>query len=154
MTQHVFENLLANSGRRLLQWDPEKGSAATYFGLITERLTDQLLASRRKSPWTEEPSELKRLDSKLGENDDLERRINVRQWLDLLGHRMLMELNDRDRKLFNLLYIQQLDDQAVRQELGLNRDALYQARRRLLGRVHKLAVDMGPEHRVLTGVAQ
>ena len=152
MVQDVFEFLLANHGRRLLAWNPELGSAKTFFGIIAERCVLNILDSRRRSPWTEDPVDQNKLELGAGTGDDLEQALGTREILRELGQRLLDDLNERDRQLFELLYIQQKEDEEVRDQLGLGRDALYQARRRLLQRVRKLAAEIVPECELLAGV--
>jgi RNA polymerase sigma-70 factor (ECF subfamily) len=152
MVQEVYEFLLANDGRRMLAWDPDKGSAKTFFGLLAERCVLNILSSRRKSPWTEDPVEEQHLDRREDKSAGLEQTVGSREMLRALGERLLEALNDRDRRLFEALYIQQKDDEEVRELMGIGRDALYQARSRLLQRVRKLAADMGPEYEKLSGV--
>jgi RNA polymerase sigma factor (sigma-70 family) len=145
LVQEVFEFLLSDGGRRMLSWDPERGSAATFFGLLAERCVLNILASRRRSPWTEDPAEESDLERSGGSSDPPEGRVGSREMLRQLGQRLLEDLNERDQRLFELMYVQQADDQKVREELGIGRDALYQARKRLLERVRRLAAQIGPE---------
>lgn len=140
--QDVFESLLSDGGRRLLAWAPELGSAATFFGLVAERRVLNTLASRRQSPWTEDPSEADDLDaSEPPPAADVERLVASRELLQQVGRRLRDSLNERDQRLFELMYVHQLDDDAIRADLGLQRDALYQARRRLKQRVRQIVRD-------------
>lgn len=154
ITQEVFVAFLENGGQILLSWAPEKGSAAAFFGLIAERRTHNILDSRKQSPWTEEPSEIDRLERPRGGEADVEKQISTRHMLRVLGERLLVELSERDRILFELLYLKRLDDEKVRQKLSLSRDVLYQARKRLLSRVRNIARKLGPEFEALVGVKQ
>lgn len=142
MVQEVFEMLLADDGRRLLAWDPERGSAATFFGLIAERCVLNILANRRKSPWTEDPEEEDTLDRKRGAAGGVEERVMSRDLLRELGRRLLEGLNERDQRLFVMVFLEQADDEHVREELGLARDAMYQARHRLGQRIRKLVAEI------------
>ncbi|MCU0662962.1 MAG: hypothetical protein MUC50_11630 [Myxococcota bacterium] len=145
ITQEVFERLLAQGGRRLLMWDPSLGSAQAFFGLVAQRYAHNVLDSRRRSPFTEEPAEPAELEKGTGTEPDLERALCSRDALRRLGKRLEEGLNERDLKLFQLLYIEQLDDEEARTRLGIGRDALYQARRRLLLRARELARDIAAE---------
>jgi RNA polymerase sigma-70 factor (ECF subfamily) len=142
LVQEVFELLLSDGGRRLLAWNPELGSAATFFGLIAERCVLNVLANRKKSPWTEEPEEQESLAHKQGAAGGLEERVMSIELLRGLGRLLLETLGERDQRLFELVYIERADDEAVRSELGLTRDALYQARHRLGLRVRKLLAEI------------
>jgi len=142
LTQDVFVMLLADNGRRLLAWDPSCGSVSVFFGLIAQRCVHNILSSRKQSPWTEDPAEVNELDTKITHKDDMERQISSRDTLRAIGKRLVKGLNERDLKLFDLMYVQQLDDQVVREAVGISRDALYQARRRLIKRAQELAGDL------------
>lgn len=140
LTQDVFEVLLADGGRRLLAWTPERGSPMAFFGLIAERQAGKRLDSRRRSPWSEDPVEPGGIDEQAPES--LPARLASRDALRRLGERLLAGLNERDLQLFRLLYVEQLDDEAVREALGIGRDALYQARSRLRQRLQALSGDL------------
>lgn len=143
ITQEVFERLLADNGRRLLAWDPSLGSAQAFFGLVAARHAHNVLDSRRRSPFTEDPVEP--ADLERGDGGDLEAVLCSRDALRRVGERLEGCLNERDLRLFRLLYIEQLEDDEVREQLGLGRDVLYQARRRLLLRVREVACDIALE---------
>jgi len=136
MVQEVFELLLSDGGKRLLAWDPELGSAATFFGLVAERRVLNILASRKKSPWTEDPEETDSLERRGGAAGGLEQRVMSRELLRGLGRCLLDGLGDRDQRLFELLYLEGADVEAV------GRDALYQARHRLGQRIRKLVAEI------------
>ena len=142
--QDVFETLLSDGGRRMLAWSPERGGAATFFGLLAERRVLNALASRRQSPWTEDPSESDALDLRMGGAATVERIVASRELLDEVGRRLREGLNDRDRRLFELMYVHQLEDDEIRDAMDIGRDALYQARRRLKVRMRELVDDMSP----------
>jgi len=151
MVQEVFAFLLGNGARRLLAWDPDKGSASTFFGLLAERWLMNMLSSRKRNPWSETPSSNEKLqdcvDIRPVKNDE----ENFRNLLLALGRQLVQRLSARDLQLFDLMYVQALDDKVVRQRTGLSRDALYQARKRLLERVRKMAGEMGPDFEQLVG---
>ena len=57
VTQTVLLALFADRGRVLLQWDPARGLELEGFvSLLAKRETVSLLRSRRRSPWTEDPT--------------------------------------------------------------------------------------------------
>ena len=146
LTQAVFEQLLADDGRRLRAWTPERGSPSAFFGLVTERLVANVLNSRRKSPWTEDPSEPEVLETPGPvEIPDAERLTSSRQLLRAVGVRLRVSLNERDQRLFDLMMVQQLEDDDIRAAMDLSRDALYQARRRLKARLKAVAEEITAE---------
>lgn len=137
-TQDVFEALLADGGRRLLAWDPTQASARTFFGLITERLVLNRLVSHKRNPWTDEAADPCELQDALTEPVDTERALASRDALRRLATRLEAELSPRDRELFRLLYVERAEVAEVMQRLGVSRDVVYQARRRLTQRVQAL----------------
>jgi len=139
LVQEVFSVLLADGGRRLLAWDPAKGAASTFFGLIARRTVTNVLVSRRRNPWTEEPTDAEGIEARLDTGLGLERRLDARADLRALGLRLETDLNERDRRLFRMLYIEQRDTDEVRTTLGIGANALSQARRRLGQRLRRLA---------------
>ncbi len=141
LLQEVFSALLADGGRRLLAWRPERGSAATFFGLVAQRLVANVLNSRRRSPWTESPAEASELEGQVADGSQLERRLTARSELRALGERLQEGLNQRDRRLFHLLYVEQHDPDEVCEELGVSKNALSQAKRRLGQRLRVLAAE-------------
>ena len=139
LVQDVFEGLLAHGGRRLLAWAPGRGSAEVFFGLVAERIAANILDSRRRSPWTDDPRAPETLP---GHSVPLEPVLESRWALRTLAHRLRQQLGPRDWRMFVLMYGEGLDDAAVRDQLGLGRMAFYQARRRLRRRIRELASDL------------
>lgn len=129
--QEVLVRLFADDGERLLAWDPDRGSASVWFGLIAQRVTLDLMRVKRTNPYFEKPTEADELGAGAGLTRDLNEQILDRDLLLRLGNRLRDGLSDRDRLLFELSIVAGEDDERVRSLLGLGRDALYQARRRL-----------------------
>lgn len=140
-TQEVMARLFADGGRRLLGWDPERGSAEAYFGVMSQRLALDLLRVKRSNPYTEEPVDEFDTTTESSEPDSEQRAID-RQTLERLGERLRAELSERDRTLFELSVVQGESDEIVREHLDMSRDALYQARRRLRVRLAAIRVEL------------
>ncbi|GMV42176.1 MAG: hypothetical protein AMXMBFR64_38920 [Myxococcales bacterium] len=134
LTQDVFALLFSDGGKRLLAWRPERGTPGAWFGLLAERFVLDTLRSRRRSPFTDSPTDDVELETE-PEHPTQERRVVSHNLLALLAERLEAQLNERDRQLFRLLYVEELSDDEVQARLGLSQDALYQARRRLKQRV-------------------
>ena len=150
--QDVFVFLLSEGGKRLLAWDPNRGSARTFFGLLVHRHVLNILQSPKKNPTREQPTELSTFDQITSSEANLHNQTEQRELIEQLGQKVYGELNQRDKKLFMMLFIEKRDDDTVRQALNMKRDALYQARRRLLTRVRKLARDIYPDCQLHSGV--
>lgn len=144
VTQDVFVRLLADGGRRLLAWSPERGSASAFFGVLAQRLVINALQARRNRPWRESEARDGDLDVFAGAEHAPDTLAASREELRALGERLMAGLSERDQTLFGLIYITQADDAAIRGQMGLSRDALYQCRRRLKQRVRALVGEGTP----------
>lgn len=145
MTQDVFLALFADDGRVLRRWDPARGAALpTFVGLVAEREVRAILRSRRRSPWTEDPTQ----------PDDLvaasapaaaEQRVGDKETLRQVLAQLHDRLSDRGLELFEALVVQgrPVDDVAVAH--GMTRDAVYTWRSRLKKTVAAIAADLGAQ---------
>jgi len=138
LLQDVFAKLLDDGGRRLLDWAPERGSAAAYFAVVARNEVSNILSSRVRSPWTEQPTEAESLEGHVTNGGALERRLEARRELAELGRRLQEGLNERDQRLFRLLHVEQREPAEVCEELGVSANALSQAKRRLRKRLRGL----------------
>src|SRR5262249_44916453 len=58
LTQDALVALFEDDAKALRAWDETRGlSFLNYVGLLTERLVGHLLRSRKRSPWTADPTE-------------------------------------------------------------------------------------------------
>lgn len=145
MTQDVFLALFADDGRVLRRWDPARGAALpTFVGLVAEREVRAILRSRRRSPWTEDPTA----------PDDLvaasapaaaERRVGDKETLREVLARLHDRLSDRGLELFEALVVQGRPVDEVAAAHGMTRDAVYTWRSRLKKTVAAIAADLGAQ---------
>lgn len=131
LTQEVFVALFAEGGRALRAWKPERGlSLANFAGLLAERQVASILRTSRRSPWTEEPMLLDKLDEPAAE-ESAELRLASREMLEALLARMREELSPLGLSLFEELFIHQRPVAEVCEQMGMSRDAVYAWQSRL-----------------------
>jgi RNA polymerase sigma factor (sigma-70 family) len=145
-TQEVFAALFADDGRVLREWDPERGlSLANYVGLVAEHQVASILRSRRRNPWTDEPTDDADLVRAAGVATDTDRRLHSRELLAALHERLRAELTVRGLHLFQLLLVEERSVESVCAETKMTPDAVYAWRSRLGKLVRKLADEIvGP----------
>ncbi|NUN14275.1 MAG: hypothetical protein HUU55_11650 [Myxococcales bacterium] len=140
--QEVMMRLLSEGGHRLLSWESERSAATTWFGIIAQRITLDLVRVKRSNPYFEQPTDVPELDLMSPTQPDHGSNVIDRELLRRVGERLRAELSDRDRVLFELSIVADEDDERVRDVLGISRDALYQARRRLRIRLEQIRKEM------------
>lgn len=144
--QEVFVRLFANGGQKLLGWDPGRGSASAYFGVMATRVALDLLRVKKNNPYFEEPVDDAAAPAEDERPDPLQRTLD-RASLWALGECLRARLNPRDRQIFELSLVRGWSDEEVREHLELSRDALYQARRRLRVKLNGCRESTGLERR-------
>ena len=131
LTQEIFLLLFADGGRVLASWQPERGlSLPNFVGLVTERQVTSILRSGKRNPWKEDPTLTAELD---GAADEVGPEVSAasRQEVRMLLSRLVEELSPLGRRLFDLLYLQELPPAEVMAQTGLSGDAVYAWRSRL-----------------------
>src|SRR5688572_11436679 len=64
LTQEILMDLFTGEGRVLSSWDPERGlSLASFVGLVAQRQVYSRLRSRRRSPFTQRPTDPSAIDA-------------------------------------------------------------------------------------------
>lgn len=142
-TQEVLLGLFANGGRLLLSWVPERGlSFKGFVGLLAERQAGATLRSRRRSPFSAEPTEPGDLDLENSDDAlDASRVTESRQLLDLIAHRLQARLSPAGLAMFHQLYVAEKSPEEVSKETGLSLESIYQWR----SRIRKAALDARSE---------
>lgn len=140
MVQEVFLALLADEGRLLRQWDPDRGAGLRGFvKLVARQQVWSILRTGRRSPWAEDPTEGEHLsramdaastgappaDARLASADTLRRLMAL-----IRAH-----MDTRSVVLFERLYVEERSVEAVCEEFQMSRDALYAWRTRMKRRL-------------------
>lgn len=131
LTQEIFLSLFAKGGRVLRGWDGERGlSLENFVGLVSERHVVSFLRSARRNPWREEPESPGVLDAPTREPGPEEAAVS-REQLRFLLDRLRETLSPLGRRLFELLFVQELSVEDAMETSGLSADAVYAWRSRL-----------------------
>ncbi len=131
LVQQVFVTLFDKQAAALRAWHPKRGlSLDNWVGLIAEQQVLALLRTRKRNPWTEEPTLTEELDRTSPEPSP-EHAALSRDVLDNLLDRMRERLSPLGWRLFCLLYLQEEDVAAAARSSGLTTTAVYGWRSRL-----------------------
>ena len=143
MCQEVFVVLFADGARVLRQWNPDRGASLLNFvGLVAEREVISILRSRRRSPFTEDPTETDELDSMSDPSPAGETRALVRDELERVLDELRLRLSPEGLHLFYVLVVEERDIDTLSKELGLERNTLYVRRSRLRKLVHRIREEL------------
>jgi RNA polymerase sigma-70 factor (ECF subfamily) len=143
LSQHVFLTLFADEGRFLLQWDPERGaSLENYVGLAAEREIASILRSRRRNPWSDDPTEAEILEANVEPRPSPELQVVSRDLLARVLERLEDRLSARGLELFHWIV---LDGRSVEEVCALGNltpDAVYAWRSRLGRQLREIAAEL------------
>lgn len=148
LVQDVYVALFEDGGRLLKMWAPKRGmSLKGFVGLIAEQRVAATLRSKKRNPWTDDPT-LDAEDSgpaKPADKTPLEQRLWARDQLARLLDSLRAELSPRGLDLFYRLLVHQEPIESVMNATGMSRDALYAWRSRLRKLVKRLAQEMSED---------
>jgi RNA polymerase sigma-70 factor (ECF subfamily) len=143
VTQTVLLALFMDRGRVLLQWDPSRGlDLAGFVALLARRETVAVLRSRRRSPWTEDPTLLEELDhfavSRMGPESEAISRDLLATLADTVRHR----LSERGARIFDLMFLEGRPVEEVCEMTGISADSFYTWRSRLQRLVREILAEI------------
>jgi DNA-directed RNA polymerase specialized sigma24 family protein len=140
LSHEVLLSLLVDDAKALRRWKVSRGlTLVAFVGFIAEREVASIMRVARRNPWTEEPTPDEALDS--SDDGSFQLRIESHQLLESLLGRLTEVLSPLGLRLFELLFIVQLDIPEVCAETGMNTDAVYAWRSRL----RRVARSLGAE---------
>ena len=143
LTQEVFLTLFADGGRVLRSWQPERGlTLEAFVGLVTERRVLSILRLGKRSPSREDPTLPAAEFDGIADDQDPEAQAASREQLRLLLDRLTEELSPLGRRLFQLLFLEELPIEAAARQTGLSPDAVYAWRSRLRRLSRRLLAEM------------
>lgn len=123
--QDVLLYLLADRGRLLRIWDPERGrSLPSFVRLIARQRVARILQGHRGNPWSDEPTDLDDLDPVVSEGARDDRVLESREELRALLERLRAHLTERGLLLFQAIYVEQRAIADVAREHGMTREAV------------------------------
>ncbi len=136
LTQEIFLYLLRDNGKGLRAWRSDGGlSLLNFVGLIAHRRALSFLRSKRRNPWTEDPTEdeqFVRMETadRTAESGP-EQLIASRQQLQRVWEHISAQLSPRSLILFELLLVQESSIEEVSAATGMSASAIYSWRNRL-----------------------
>ncbi len=142
-TQTVLLALFADRGRVLLQWDPARGlSLESFVALLARRETVSLLRSRRRNPWTEDPTLNEDLDLNAVPRMGPESETISRDMLANLAVAVREKLSAKGMEIFELIFMRGLPAEEVATLTGLTADAVYTWKSRLTRQVKEILAEL------------
>jgi RNA polymerase sigma factor (sigma-70 family) len=146
LTQEVLMELFTGDGRVLARWEPERGlSLASFVGLVAQRLVFSLLRSRRRSPFSQEPTDPGSIEASPPSSrlhPAPEDPFAARELLELLFERLHADLSPKGLEMFYRLYVWQEEPEQIARETGCKIEAIYQWRSRLKKEVSELETSL------------
>ena len=144
-TQDALVELFADGSRILRGWRDDGGlSLDNYVGLITERRTISALRSARRNPWREQQAEEDAVEA-VDTTPELERRVAAGDLLERMLTRLRETLTPLGFRLFELLYVQEMDTPQVCAATALSPEAVYAWRSRLRRAAKKVHAELSSE---------
>jgi RNA polymerase sigma-70 factor (ECF subfamily) len=135
LTQEVFYALLANGGKRLRAWDPEKGlSIERYVRLVARHLVVSFLRKRERRVWEDDP------EPDDGEADSAvspERLTAHKELYAAVLAAVEAELSEQGRRVLHLLLIEGRSVAEVADALGISHNAVHVWQSRLKQAIEK-----------------
>lgn len=149
ITQEVLMEVFAGEARILASWDPERGlSLANFVGLVAKRAVSSRLRSRRRSPFTHEPTDPSDMDvapDSARAAQAPEGSVAARELLGLVLDRLHAELSPKALEMFYRLYVWQEEPEVVARETGSKLEAIYQWRSRLKKEVSQVETKLSSQ---------
>lgn len=138
LVQQVFVTLFENDAAALRAWRPERGlSLNNWIGLLAEQQVLALLRTRKRNPWTEEPTEIEDLDRTSSEPTPEHETLH-RDVLDRLLDRLQARVSPLGWHLFRLLFLEDREIADAAHRSGLSTTAVYAWRSRLRRQAREL----------------
>ena len=126
LVQEVLLGLFASDAKALRDWDPSRGLGLLgYVGLIADRDVVSVMRSRRRNPWTEEPSPDSSLELTLGGDDGPALAAENRELLGRVLQALEKKLTARGRQLFQLLVVEEQPVEEICRAFEMTPDSLY-----------------------------
>jgi RNA polymerase sigma factor (sigma-70 family) len=146
LTQHTMLALFSSGGRALRAWTPDRGLALPQFvGLLAEREVYTVLRSRRKSPWTDDPTEDEALHANADVQPGPELVIASRELALATVARAFERLSERGREMFQWLFVDDRPVEEICEVTGMKPGAVYVWRNRITQLLREIAKQLQSE---------
>lgn len=132
LTQEVFVALLKDDARMLTSWKPGGLSLRNFVGLIAERQVISILRSKRRAPYTEQPSsDHDEILMSLRPAEGPERALATREALEHLLMQLREALSPGALDIFYRLFVHEQSIETICTETGSTPSAVYAHRHRI-----------------------
>jgi RNA polymerase sigma factor (sigma-70 family) len=132
LAQEVLVALFANKGKRLLQWDPDRGlTLPRYVELVSRRIVFSIMRSHRRSPWANEPIDPDDLAQLAGATEGPERSVAQKELLAAVLAVVEAELSKQGREVFRALIFEELSVEEICARNGMTANAVHIWRSRI-----------------------
>ena len=136
LVQDAWAALFDRRARALRAWDPARGlDLRGFVGMFAARTTAMRLRTRKRCPWTEDPTASDVLVELCGTASGIADTLDARSLLAQIRAR----LGTQGRRYFQLLFIDDHPVEVAAAAAGTSRDALYAWRARLARLARELA---------------
>jgi RNA polymerase sigma-70 factor (ECF subfamily) len=141
--QEVLVSLFQNDGRKLRQWNPERGlSLESFAGLIAEHEVSGTLRRPTKNPWTQEATDPNEIELPADSEKSPERMTISQDFAKAVLDKTRSSLSELGLEMFKLLILEGLSTEEARAVTGLTAAAIDAWRSRLLRLVRTIAADL------------
>jgi len=131
--------LLEDRGSRARKWDPDRGSFEHYIGLFAN---DFISGKLRKTTEVPLPGAGDTTEIIVDDRSTTDEIVGSREIVSKVVHRLLEELEELGREMFQLLFVEHREVDEVCEQMGMTHDAVYQWRSRLVRRMRAIALDL------------
>jgi len=146
LTQQVMVALFSSSGRQLRAWTPERGLALPQFvALLAEREVYSVLRSRRRNPWTDDPTEDEVLQASPDAGPGPEWAVATRQLAQATVERAYTRLSERGQEMFQWLFAEDRPVEEICEITGMKPGAVYVWRNRITQLLREVARELQAE---------
>lgn len=143
LTQEVIVSLFQDDQKTLRAWDPERGlGLGRFVGLVAEREVVSILRSRRRSPWSDDPTAPEDLEPLTRRSPDPESQVSGRELAEKLLERLRAELSPLGLQLFLMFWRDQREVHEICDELSMSKEAVWAWRSRLRKRARAIADEL------------
>jgi DNA-directed RNA polymerase specialized sigma24 family protein len=142
LTQHIFEELFADGGAKLLGWDPDLGaSLRSYVGWLADKRADSYLTPRGMS--SEELGDGDAASSEPPSNEDSPELASIdRDLVERILEELAARVSPRVLRLFYLTVVEGRDTEEVCARMEMTPDAVQKARDRLCKLIKQIHAEL------------
>jgi DNA-directed RNA polymerase specialized sigma24 family protein len=149
--QDTLARLFEDGGRALRAWDPARGLGFFGFvGLVADREVGMAMRTRKRNPWTEEPTTADALARLSAPVAGPSARFEARDLLRRVVAGVRGRLSPAGRGYFQLLVVEAQPVGAVAAQTGLTTDTLYTWRARLTRLMQDVHRELEPDQHAET----